>query len=599
MDSFSGFAPVSVLMSDREDGTILLDNAISLGSVDGTLLDWLTHWAKNTPDAVFLTEPTGSGPRRVMTYGEAGRAVDDIAARLLNLPVSSSRPVAIVGGNGIDHAIVMLAATSVGIPAAIVSPAYCAPAASPWGKLDQVLDLVEPGMVFADDPDGVARALAARGRDALPVRSLRDLAWLEAVLPANSEMVATARSAVTQDTVAKLLLTSGSTGSPKVVGNTQRMLVSNMAGLAQVWPFLRQSPPVLLDWLPWNHTFGGNCCFNIALAFGGTMHIDEGKPAPGLIEKTVASLRECQPTTYFNVPAGYDALLPFLETDHDLARRFFGGLDLLFNAGAAMPDSTRARLSVLANAVLGRVPPIVGGWGATETAPFSTVLYFDTGHASNLGVPIPGTTIKLVPAGGRTELRVRGPNVMPGYWGQPEATAAVFDEEGFYCIGDAGRFVEEGRPEAGILFDGRIAENFKLSTGTWVNVGALRLSLIVALSPLISDAVIAGEGQSELGALFFVNEGQCRSALGCEGALPERELWELIGSKLAQYNEGQTGSSTRIARFAILDDPPSAADNEITEKGYLNQRAVLRRRAATVEALYADEALALRLGADA
>lgn len=584
-DAFASFAPVAVRKTQRDDGTILLDNAIPLGAVYGTLPNRLAHWARERVDAVFLTEPARNG-RRALTYGDAAAAVRSIGARLLALPVGRDRPLMIIGGNSINHALVMLAATGLAIPTAIVSPAYASPGATPWAKLKRLIGIVQPGLVVADDVAGVRQALAALDYLAVAVWPLQTLVWLDDFAPAAEATVAAAAASVTGETIAKLLFTSGSTGSPKAVINTQAMMVSNMVGLGLVWPFLRERPPVLVDWLPWNHTFGGNCCFDIALWFGGTLHIDEGRPMPGQIERTVAALRAHRPTTYFNVPVGYDALLPYLETDHDLACGFLGRLDLLFNSGAAMPASTRERLGALALRVLGRALPLVGGWGSTETAPFSTVVYFYTDHAANLGVPLPGTTIKLVPWGDRMELRVRGPNVMPGYWRQPEATAPVFDEEGYYCIGDAGKLADPDRPEAGLLFDGRIAENFKLSTGTWVNVGALRLAVVAALSPLVADAVIAGEARDELAALLFID------------ATSSIDPHPFIAARLAAYNAAQKGSSTRISRFAVLSEPPSATHDEITEKGYINQRAVLRRRAAIVDALFADPARAIGANAE-
>jgi feruloyl-CoA synthase len=359
------------------------------------------------------------------------------------------------------------------------------------------------------------------------------------------------------------------------------MMCSNMASLEPVWPFLLEEPPVLLDWLPWSHAFGGNCCFNLVLYHGGTFHIDDGKPLAGLVERTLRNLADVDPTVYFNVPAGYEALLPHLEHDAKTARRFFSSVKFLFSSGAAMPARTRERLESLARRVVGHAPAIIGAWGATETAPFATVVYFATDDAHNLGIPIPGTTIKLTPDGGRHELRVKGPNVTPGYWRRPEATAAVFDQEGFYRSGDAGRLADPERPAAGLSFDGRIAENFKLTSGTWVNVGNLRLSLLEVLKPLVFDLVITGHGRDHLGALLF-------PAVDIDTGLIDE-----LRRRLADHHRVQVGGSTRIERFAVLGRPPSREANEITEKGSINQRAVLERRAADVEALYAGGELVL------
>lgn len=592
MTGTAKFAPVALRVEKRADGTTLLANRLSPPPATATMADRLDHWGRERPDAPFLSEPAEGG-RRSVTYREAAETVRERAARLLPLGLSAERPLMVVAANGIDHALLVLAAMRIGLPAAIISPAHCSQPGAPWRKFGRMLGLVTPGLIVADDSDALAGIVRQLGHGDLPVRPLKDLSWLHASAGASQPELEAAAAAVVPDTAAKLLFTSGSTGTPKAVINTHRMLMSNMMALELVWPFLKDKPPVLVDWLPWNHTFGGNCCFNLSLYFGGTMHIDDGKPLPALVGRTVEAIRACGPTVYFNVPAGYDALLPHLERDDDLARQFLSGLDFLFNAAAAMPESTRTRLEAVARRTMGEVPPIVGGWGSTETAPFATVIYFETEDAANIGVPLPGTEIKLVPEGGRTELRVRGPNVMPGYWRQPDATAEAFDSEGFYRIGDAGRLADPERPERGIVFDGRVAENFKLTSGTWVNVGALRLDVIAAASGLIADAVVAGENRDEIGLLLFLNEGACRDLLGEEGAALDRtgllrhpRVEAEVRARLDRYNARQTGGSTRIGRFRILVDPPSADADETTEKGYLNQRAVLERRRTDVEALY-------------
>ncbi|MDB5698167.1 MAG: Long-chain-fatty-acid--CoA ligase, partial [Alphaproteobacteria bacterium] len=440
-----------------------------------------------------------------------------------------------------------------------------------------------------------AEALGAIGSTGVKLMPIRDLGWLMDHAPAPKEAVSAAAARVGPDTVAKLLFTSGSTGAPKAVINTQRMLVSNVQAMARLWSFLNDRPPVIVDWLPWSHTFGGNFCLHICLFLGGTFHIDAGKPAPGLIDLTIAALKRWSPTIYFNVPAGYDALLPALEADGAFARHFFQDLDFLFNAAAPLPDLTRARLEAVARRATGELPAIFGGWGSTETAPGATMLSFPTPHASNLGVPLPGVEIKMVPVDGRHELRVRGPNVTPGYWKQPEATAAAFDDEGFYRIGDAGRMVDPTDPAAGILFDGRIAENFKLASGTWVNVAGVRLAAIAAGEGLIADAVVAGEARDDIGLLIFANDDACRAwlaARGCEvdiSPASHPRVRDYVASLISGYNATQMGSSTKIARLLILDDPPRPEHDEITDKGYINQRAVLARRASSVDDLYREE----------
>jgi feruloyl-CoA synthase len=477
------------------------------------------------------------------------------------MPVSIDRPLTILGGNGINHALLMLAAMSVGIPVAIVSPAYAAARAEPWVKFASVVRQIGPGLIVADDVAVTMHALAATERSDVLVQSLVSLDWIDATPVVSAAKVDAAEASVGPDSIAKLLLTSGSTGAPKAVVNTQAMMVSNMQGLALVWPFLLDRPPVLLDWLPWNHTFGGNCCFNIVLFFRGTK-----------------------------------MLLPLLEADSECARAFLERLDFLFSAGAPLPGALRTRIEALTQRVLGRTVPIFGGWGSTETAPFSTVLYFPTTQASNLGAPLPGTAIKLMPEGGRLELRLRGPNVMPGYWRDDAATAAAFDEDGFCRIGDAGKLADPDDPNAGILFDGRISENFKLSSGTWVNVGALRMAAISACDTLISDAVVVGEGRDDVGLLVFVNELRCRQHLverhdpAFDGVAGTHDVIRArIGELLRQHNSNQIGSSTRIARFLVLAEPPSPNDGEITGKGYLDQRVLIERRGDAIARLFGSE----------
>lgn len=581
-------APVDVRAERREDGSIVLTNGVSLPPVTGTIPARLVHWASATPDAPFLSEGDV-----ILTYGQAERRRRHIAARLLALPLSADRPLMIVAQNGIDHALLMLAATSVGIPAAIVSPAYVAAEAAPWEKFGRVLGQVRPGAIFADAPNAVKAALEDGGGD-LAVHALAGLPLLDTIPPAADADIDAAEASVGLDTVAKLLLTSGSTGQPKAVPNTQRMMVSNMLGLARIWPFLDEEPPVSVDWLPWNHTFGGNCCFNITLWFGGHSHIDEGRPAPSLIGRTVDAIRRWRPTLFYNVPVGVQALLPVLESDEGFARDFFSRLNFVFNGGAPLPEALRARIEAISSASAGRIPMIVAGWGSTETAPFSTILYFDQPYASNLGAPMPGTAVKMMPIDGRYELRVKGPNVMTGYWHDPAATAEAFDDEGFYRIGDAGKFADPADPRKGILFDGRVAENFKLTSGTWVNVGALRLAVIEACEGLISDAVVAGEGRGDIRLLLFPNEAACRAfagadacaALGTASASTLSAVQSRVDALIGEHNRKQMGSSTRIARHLMLGEQPNAARDEITEKGYLNQRRVLANRADVVEALY-------------
>ena len=402
------------------------------------------------------------------------------------------------------------------------------------------------------------------------------------------------------DTVAKILFTSGSTGEPKGVINTHGMLTSNQQMIAQVWPFLDAQPPLLVDWLPWNHTFGGNHNFNMVLRNGGTLLINAGKPVPQLVHHTVRNLRELPPTLYFDVPRGFDVLLPHLEKDAALRERFFSRLSLVFYAGAALPQSLWDRMEKVSLMERDTPIPMVSAWGSTETSPLVTSVHFPIPRAGVIGLPAPGCTLKLVPNGGKLEMRVKGPNVTPGYWKQPALTEKAFDEEGFYLIGDAGRFEDPDTPEKGIVFDGRVTENFKLTTGTWVHVGTLRITLVAACSPVVQDAVITGHDRDEVGMLIVPSVPACREVAGLSDEAPLADVMasdavrEVIARGLAAHAATHAGSSQRATRAMVLLEPPSIDEGEITDKGYLNQRAVLERRAADVDALYADDARVIR-----
>jgi len=418
------------------------------------------------------------------------------------------------------------------------------------------------------------------------VTSFADMAQSRAG-PALQKAVA----AIGADTIAKFLFTSGSTDLPKGVINTHGMLAANQQQLAQIWPFVEEAPLVLLDWLPWNHTFGANHNFNLVLRHAGTLFIDGGRPVPGLIEETVRNVAEISPTIYFNVPAGYAALLPFLERDEVLARTFFGKLRLIFYAGAALPQDLWERLEAVSERASSERVPMTSSWGTTETSPLATAAHFVIERAGPIGVPVPGVELKLVPAGDKLEVRVRGPNVMPGYWKREDLTRAAFDEEGFYKPGDAVRFADPGDSGKGIVFDGRLAEDFKLATGTWVAVGALRVGALAAASPALQDAIIAGENRQWIGMLAWLNTAGCRRLIGCEAPLAELArhpvLREHVRRAIAQWNDAHPGSSQKIARVLLLPDSPSIDANEVTDKGYINQRLALARRKADVERLFA------------
>ncbi len=565
------FAPAQVLTERRADGTILLRSPQKLGPHAHAVGEWLVQWAARAPSRVFLAERAGEAWRR-LTYREALEAVRRIGQALLERGLDAARPVAILSDNSIDHALLALGAMHVGIPAVPISPAYSL-MSKDFAKLKAIFRLVRPGLVYAADPAKFGPALAAVGASTTPVGEL-----LGAV---PDRRVDSAFAAIGPDTVAKILFTSGSTGEPKGVINTQRMLCANQQMLAQGWPFVEERPPVVVDWLPWNHTFGGNHNFNMVLSNGGTLYVDGGKPAPGLVETTVRNLKEISPTMYFNVPRGYDLLLPHLEADAALRASFFRDLDVLFYAAAALPQNLWERIERLAIAEKGGRLAMLSAWGSTETAPLATQVHFPMERAGVIGLPVAGCELKLVPAAGKLEARVRGANVTPGYYKRDELTRAAFDEEGFYRIGDAVKLADPADPAQGIVFDGRVAEDFKLSSGTWVHVGAVRVKLIAAGNPLIQDAVIAGHDRDAVGALVFLNPAAARD-------LPPGQLRARMAEALRTLAaEAGAGSSTHPTRLLVMTEPPSIDANEITDKGYVNQRAVLERRAALVERLYA------------
>src|SRR5687768_343465 len=562
-------APANVEVEKRRDGSMLLRSPQKLAPYARCVTEWLVQWSDKAPERTFLAERAGERWRK-LSYRETYGAVRRIAQALLERGLGPERPVAILSDNGIDQALLALGAMHVGTPVAPVSPAYSL-MSKDFGKLRYIFELVKPGLVFAADPQKFAPALAAVGASPVSVAELLE------TNPGSTQEREFAK--VNGETVAKILFTSGSTGMPKGVINTHRMLCANQQMLAQAWPLVEERPPVVVDWLPWNHTFGGNHNFNLVLRNGGTIYVDGGKPVPGLVETTVRNLKEIAPTMYFNVPRGYDLLLPFLEKDLELRRNFFRDLDVLFYAAAALPQNLWERLKKLSEEEGNTRLAMLSAWGSTETAPLATSVHFHMERAGVIGLPVAGCELKLVPAAGKLEVRVRGPHVTPGYYGRPDLTKAAFDEEGFYRIGDAVKFARPDDPSAGVVFDGRVAEDFKLSTGTWVSAGAVRVRLIAAADPLIQDAVITGHDRDQVGALVFLSP-----ATKDMSPVAVRSRLAGVLEKLAQ--EG--GSSTYPARLLVMNEAPSIDANEITDKGYMNQRAVLERRAALVEKLYSD-----------
>jgi feruloyl-CoA synthase len=590
------YAPPRVVCERSGDGVLRYRSTEPMAPHDPSLARLFRAAVERNPAGIFLAEREG-GHWRKLTYAAARLLVDALAAGLIERGLSAERPVMILSANSIDHALLTLAGHTAGVPVAPISVAYSLQSQD-HAKLKHIATMLTPGLVYVADTGPFAKALAALDLAKVELVANRNSANIDHVTtfeqmtqgppgPALDEAVA----AISGDTIAKFLFTSGSTGLPKGVINTHGMLTANQQQLAQIWPFVDEAPLVLLDWLPWNHTFGANHNFNLVLRHAGTLFIDGGRPLPGLIEDTVRNLADVSPTIYFNVPAGYAALLPFLERDEVLARSFFAKLRLIFYAGAALPQDLWERLEAVSQRATGERVPMTSSWGTTETSPLSTAAHFIIDRAGPIGVPVPGVELKLVPAGDKLEVRVRGPNVTPGYWKRPDLTRAAFDEEGFYKPGDAVRFADPADPEKGIIFDGRLAEDFKLATGTWVAVGVLRVGVLAAASPALQDAIIAGENRESIGMLAWLNAAGCRKLIGCEAPLSELarhpELREHVRRAIARWNANHSGSSQKIARVLLLPDIPSIDANEITDKGYINQRLALERRKADVERLFA------------
>lgn len=595
------FAPAKVDIEHIPGGGLILRSPMPLEPYAANLCSYLVEWAGLTADRTFIAERTATGEWRHLAYGNALRSVRALGQALLNHGVSAERPLMILSENSIDNGLLQLAAMFVGLPVAPVSPAYSL-MSQDFGKLKHVFDLLQPKMVFASDGELYRKALSAANLQDITVvvkhkvadgsnAILIDELLATEAMPAVDE----AFSRVGPDTVAKILFTSGSTGMPKGVINTHRMMCSNQQAIAQVWPFITHRPPVLVDWLPWNHTFGGNHNFNMILRNGGTLYIDGGKPAPGLFEATIANLREIAPTVYFNVPRGFQMLAPFLEKDADLRDQFFSNLDTIFYAAAALPQDLWERIENLSIAAIGKKVAMTSAWGLTESAPLATSIHFPATGAGVIGLPVPGTELKMLPCDGKMELRLRGPNMTPGYFRRDDLTDEAFDEDNFYITGDAGRFVAPDDPAKGILFDGRVAEDFKLLTGSWVSTGMVRVAAVSACAEVIQDAVVTGHDRDEIGLLIIPNVAGMAKIANLNSDAP---LSELLGSEtarqtlcdsLAAHNSQNPASSTRIARVVFLEEPLNIDAGEITDKGYVNQRAVLERRHALVEQLYRDD----------
>jgi feruloyl-CoA synthase len=566
--------PASVRAERDARGRWLLRSPAPLGRYPERLTERLLKWAAEAPARSFVArrEPATGAWRRI-SYAEALDTARALGEALLARGLSAERPLMILSENDLEHAMLALAALHVGVPFVPVSPAYSL-VSQDFGKLRFVADLMTPGLVYAADARYGKAVSAAISRDT-EVLWRKDFAALAAT-PATARVEA-AHAAIAPDSITKFLLTSGSTGMPKAVIHTQRMLTSNLQMIVDCMPFLGEEPPVLVDWLPWNHTFGGNHNFGLTLYNGGTLYIDEGKPAPQLIAETLRNLREIAPTVYFNVPRGFEEIARALEADSGLAKNFFSRLKMMFYAAASLSQPIWDSLHRIAERTVGERILMITGLGMTETAPFAICANWEAGRSGGIGHPAPGTELRLAPVDDKLEVRYRGPNVTPGFWRQESLTREAFDEDGFYKSGDAARFMDPADPQKGLAFDGRIAEDFKLDTGTWVSVGPLRGQIIAAGDPYVQDAVITGHDRAEVGALIVPRAGVPDT--------PEmRHFFQRLVDSLALK---ASASSNRVARAMLLSEPLSIDAGEITDKGSINQRAVLKARAALVEELYA------------
>jgi feruloyl-CoA synthase len=591
-----------IAVERRPDGVIVLKSRIPLQAYERHIPASLAKWASQAPDRIWLAQRAGPQRQwRQLSYREAKRTVDALTQGLLNLKLEPGHAVAILSGNSIEHALLTMASMQARAPAAPVSPAYSL-MSQDHVKLKYLFDLIKPALVMVQDGPTFEKALKALDLTgvtvvhvARPCEGIKSIGFAELAATLVTGDVEASIAQITPDTVGKLLFTSGSTGMPKAVINTQQMMCANAAMMMQVRP---RDPngqsATVLDWMPWNHTMGGNAAFHPVLVDGGTLYIDDGRPMPGMIEETLRNLREISPTYYANVPAGYAALASAMEKDDALCRSFFKNLSLMAYGGARLPDDLYERMQTLAVRATGERIVFYTGWGSTETAPTSTGTYWDTERVGLIGLPFPGVELKMVPVGSKYELRLRGVNVTPGYFGRPDLTHAAFDEEGFYCIGDAGVFVDPEDPVQGIIFAGRVVEDFKLTTGTFVHVGSLRTDAIAAATPVVQDALVAGQDRPYVGLLAWPNLHACRQIVGnpeasYEDVVKHPDVLACLKQGLQAHNKSTEGaSSMRVARAMLMTEPASIDGNELTDKGYINQRAGLERRAALVEQLYAD-----------
>ena len=588
------FPPQELDVEKREDGTLILRSPIKLEEYEVNVGNKFKKTCEQVPENIWLAE-RDNGEWTKLSYKKALKNINSISQYIIDNGLNQKKPIMILSGNSINHGLLNVAGLFCGVPVAPISIAYSL-MSSDYAKLKHCFELVDPGLIFVEDGIMFEKAL-----ENLPLDNIKVICTKNPVLKYNMELfknllcivpnneIEKTYNAVTPSYIAKYLFTSGSTGMPKGVINTQKMLCVNMQQGHQVRP-QEFGESIIVDWLPWNHTMGGNLSLNGIFWNGGTMYIDNGKPIPSLFLNTIKNLKEISPTSYGSVPAGLAMLLEALKSDKELCKTFFKNLSFISYGGASLPPEIWYGIRDLAKNTTGNDIDLVSGWGATETAPLSTSTYFKLDKPGNIGLPVPGIEIKMIPVGNKMELRVKGPNVTPGYLKRDDLTKKAFDEEGFYIIGDAGRLVDANDPSRGIDFDGRVVENFKMLTGTWVDVGSLRLAVVNSCAPLLQDGLVTGHDKNYLGFLAWPNIEACKKFLGQELEVKEiinhPLLREEIKRNIVIHNKNFPGSSTKIKKLILMHIPPSFDNNEITDKGYVNQSSALASRAGLVNKLY-------------
>jgi feruloyl-CoA synthase len=582
----------------HQDGTIILYSSIPLEPYPFRLTERFVHWAKTKPEKIFIARRNQKGGWTELSYGDAFAQVLHIAQGLLNLNIPEGKPIAILSGNSIEHALLALAAMHVGIPYSAIAPAYSL-RSSDFNKLKQVINLLDPGLIFVDDPKKFGGAIQSIARpidilSVLPEAPFPVILFDDLLHSTITPAVDKSFESIRPDTIAKILFTSGSTDLPKGVINTHENISTNWQQITQTFPFMQDNGLEFVDWLPWNHTFGGNHNFGLAIYNGGSFYIDDGNPTPEGIAKTVDNLKERTPTIYFNVPKGFEELIPYFKNDAALRKKFFSRLQMIFYAGAGMPQHVWDAWEQLSLETIGEKVLIGTGLGCTESCPAAIFASEPGGYAGLLGVPVPGLALKMAPTGNKFEARYKGKNIFPGYWKQPELTARSFDEEGFYKTGDALRLVEEKDPNKGMVFDGRFAEDFKLSSGTWVRVGMLRAEVIAMAGGLIQDIVITGHDRDFIGAIIFPGWASWKKIPGmnvnsAKELVQSNQARQIIQNLLTEIATKNRGSSSLIKKAWIAEFELSIDKGEITDKGSINQKAVIANHPDIVEKLYSTE----------